>query len=86
VTGKPAASDLTQHKKTLPVVHALTTAGREAAGTVVGLDRFGAREWTLAVAERHLRTALEALDGAGLRADRADDLRDIALFVTRRDF
>src|SRR5205823_10075814 len=31
VTGKPAASDLRQHKKTLPVVHALVRGGAAGA-------------------------------------------------------
>ncbi len=103
VTGKPAASDLRQHKKTIPVVHALRSggpaAGRLSAALGTGelaedripevvtlLEDTGTRRWTLELAERHLQRALAALEDAGLAPGAVRDLRDVALFVVRRDF
>jgi len=103
VTGKPAASDLRQHKKTLPVAHALSRPGPDAeefAGLLSGpelsdaavpraleiLDAAGSRERCAEVAERHLRRALDALDGAEFAATPARELADIARFVVGRDF
>jgi geranylgeranyl diphosphate synthase, type I len=103
VTGKPAASDLRQHKKTLPIVHALRSDDARAddlarglangsmdderAGELVKvLDHLDARRWTAGIADRHLAVALGSLDGAALRDGVAAELRDVARFVTRRDF
>ncbi|MHB1774455.1 MAG: polyprenyl synthetase family protein [Acidimicrobiales bacterium] len=99
-TGKPVGSDLLQHKKTLPVVLALAgddRAGRlrrlldgdlDAAGlarAVAALEACGAREATAAVADRHLRGALGALDRAGLVPGPAAELEALARFVAARD-
>ena len=103
VTGKPAAGDLRQHKKTLPVAHALGAQGPEARelaellsdGEVSpeGIDRAleildaaQSRAFSLQTAENHLGLALAALDGAGLVAEPAGELRELALFVVGRDF
>ena len=103
VTGKPVASDLRQHKKTLPVVHALTSSGpagarlrlalsngeldeEAVAGAARALDEAGSREWTAALAARHLSAALASIDAAGLEPSAADELREVALFVTGRAF
>ena len=103
VTGKPAASDLRQRKKTIPVVHGLRTASQESrrieaimgngelegeglAKIVALLDELGCRRWTIELADRHLGMALEALEAADLIPGPAEELREIALFVTRRDF
>ena len=61
VTGKPAANDLRQHKKTLPVVHALATPGA------------GAAELTKLLSDGELSAdglgrALEILEASGGRA------------------
>ena len=101
VTGKPAASDLRQHKKTLPVVHALAGpdagefAGMLSEGSLSDaelpraleiLEAAGSRQWCAEVAERHLAQALAALDGSDLAAGPAGELADIARFVVGRDF
>jgi geranylgeranyl diphosphate synthase type I len=101
VTGKPAASDLRQRKKTLPVAHALTTAtGPELAEVlrsgdlgngsmdraVALLDRAGSRAWSEDLAARHLHAAVGALDGAGLLEKPAAALRQVAEFVVGRNF
>ena len=103
LTGKPSAGDLRQHKKTLPVVHALAGRGPasaalrlalsngaiddDRAGELVALlEDLGAKPWTVGLAERHLETALQALDGSHLDPRARRDLREIAGFVVRRDF
>ena len=101
VTGKPAASDLRQHKKTLPVVHALAGAdGTEFAGLVSEggltdaelpraleiLERAGSRRWCGDVAQRHLGQALAALASVDLSPGPGGELADIARFVVGRDF
>ena len=103
VTGKPVASDLRQHKKTIPVVHALTSSGpagsrlrlalsngelgeEAVADAVRALEESGSREWTAALAARHLAAALASIDAAGLGPSAADELREVALFVTGRAF
>jgi geranylgeranyl diphosphate synthase, type I len=61
VTGKPTAGDLRQHKKTLPVAHALAAPGAGAA-ELAGLLSDG--ELSAGAIER----ALEILDASGGRA------------------
>jgi geranylgeranyl diphosphate synthase type I len=103
VTGKPAASDLRQRKKTIPVVHGLRVQDAQSrriakilgngeltedglAEIVTLLDELGCRRWTIEVADRHLGLALEALEAANLVPGPTEELREIALFVTRREF
>ena len=50
------------------------------------LEEAGSRSWTLRLAERHLEHALTHLDRARLEPRSADDLRQVALFVTQREF
>jgi geranylgeranyl diphosphate synthase type I len=101
VTGKPAANDLRQRKKTIPVVHALAgddgselrallSKGKptesELRRAVDIIDRSGSREWTRDLAWRNLVTSMSALEGALLLPQAADELRQLAGFVVRRDF
>ena len=101
VTGKPAGSDLRQHKKTLPVVAALAAADgmagefaallrgrlseREVATAAQFVEGYGGRDAAMEVAERHLADALAALDRVGLVPQVAEELADIANFVVGRD-
>lgn len=101
-TGKPAASDLLQRKKTVPIVHVLADGGREAGelaellsgrmneelvGRAIAiLDRARARDWTAKLAELHLSVALDALDRADLEPGPVGELRQVAAFALDRDF
>jgi geranylgeranyl diphosphate synthase type I len=101
VTGKPAAGDLRQRKKTLPVVHAMaggTGADRlhrilgntdldmaAVAHAMAALAQADSRAWTIHVAERSLAQALECLERAELRSGPVSELRAVAEFIIRRD-
>ena len=101
VTGKPAGSDLRQHKKPLPVVAALAAADgmagefaallrgrlseREVVTAAQFVEGYGGRDAAMEIAERHLADALEALDRVPLVPQAADELADIAAFVVGRD-
>jgi geranylgeranyl diphosphate synthase, type I len=101
VTGKPVGNDLRQHKKTLPVVIAMSRGGATLAALsdVLGgdlsdgdvakatrlLEESGAREETMAVGESNLAAALDALRRLPLELNAAADLAAIARFVTARD-
>ena len=61
VTGKPTAGDLRQHKKTLPVVHALATQG-------AGGDELARLLSDGELSEGGIERALEILKTAGARA------------------
>jgi geranylgeranyl diphosphate synthase type I len=100
-TGKPVGSDLAQHKKTLPVTIALsrgdghvdellsllesdlTPDGVERARQLI--ERSGAREETVGLADVHLAKALAALDRVPLAEGPKGELVAIARFVTERD-
>jgi len=100
-TGKPVGSDLSQHKKTLPVSIALARADDgvdELRRLLEGelspedveraralLEECGAREETVALADAHLESALAALDRVRLVAEPKNELVAIAKFVTERD-
>jgi geranylgeranyl diphosphate synthase type I len=97
-TGKPVGSDLLAHKKSLPVVIARSggDAGLDALlasdlneGDVVEaarrIEATGARDEVMAIADRALSEALEALDSVPLVAGYRDELVSIARFVTERD-
>ena len=100
-TGKPVGSDLSQHKKTLPVTIALSRGDdnhpelfRLLNGDLppadmerarVLIEQSGAREETIALADDHLHLALAALDRVPLAVEPKDDLVAIARFVTERD-
>lgn len=101
VTGKPAANDLRQRKKTIPVVHALTSdAGPDLKAILSNgeptetalrravqiMEQAGSRDWARDLAWRNLVAAMAALEGAPLDSKAADELRELAGFVIRRDF
>jgi geranylgeranyl diphosphate synthase type I len=100
-TGKPVGSDLSQHKKTLPVTIALAQAGSrrpELLGLLNGdlspgevaragalIEECGGRRETMALADAHLDLALAALDQAPLAPAPKRELTALAHFVTERD-
>jgi geranylgeranyl diphosphate synthase type I len=100
-TGKPVGSDLSQHKKTLPVSVALarTDARTEELRQLLAhdlspadierarvlLEECGARDETVALADAHLTMALAALDRVPLSPGPKSELVAIAKFVTERD-
>ena len=102
VTGKPAANDVRQHKKTIPVVHALATGedrlellallskadltGSELNRAVHIITQAGSREWTQDLAWRNLVDSMTALESASLVPQAVDELRQLAGFVVQRDF
>jgi len=101
VTGKPVASDLRQHKKTLPVVHALSMpagdplraalskaelSDDDVASAMAALGACGSRAWGADLAQKRLDRALQALDATPLEAGPSEELREIAAFITRRTF
>ncbi|MGX1881190.1 family 2 encapsulin nanocompartment cargo protein polyprenyl transferase [Streptomyces sp. NPDC055287] len=99
-TGKPAGADLAAHKKSLPVVAALTSDG-EAAAELAGLyagpldgaavrraadavDRAGGRDWAQTHAADRMARAVQHLSRAVPDLAAAGDLLSLAEFVTRR--
>ncbi|WP_344497216.1 family 2 encapsulin nanocompartment cargo protein polyprenyl transferase [Streptomyces enissocaesilis] len=99
-TGKPAGADLAAHKKSLPVVAALTS-GTEAAAELAGLyagpldgdavrraadavDRAGGRDWAQVQAADRMGLAVHHLSCAVPDLGAAGDLLALAEFVTRR--
>ena len=101
LTGKPAANDLRQRKKTIPVVHALASnGGVDLKGLLSNgelseaplrealqlVEAAGSREWALGLAEHHLREANAALDAGSLSPGPVEELRDLAWFVVGRNF
>jgi geranylgeranyl diphosphate synthase type I len=100
-TGKPVGSDLSQHKKTLPVSLALARtderteelrrllenelSSADVARARILLEECGAREETVALADAHLTMALAALDRVPLAPGPKGELVAIAKFVTERD-
>lgn len=66
-TGKPGAADVYQRKMTLPVIHALSTAGRDEARELASIYAASPTAVTDAQAER----ALEILEAAGAQAHAA---------------
>jgi geranylgeranyl diphosphate synthase type I len=97
-TGKPVGSDLLAHKKSLPVVIARSRGGAELDALLASelngaavqeaarlIEATGARDEVMALAERALREALEALDSVPLSPAPRDELVSIARFVTERD-
>ncbi len=98
LTGKPVGSDLLTHKKSLPVAIARARGGEEldrvldavaAEGDVEAATRrieaTGARDEVMAIAERALAEALEALGSVPLVDRYRDDMAALAHFVTARD-
>jgi geranylgeranyl diphosphate synthase type I len=100
-TGKPAGADLAAHKKSLPVVAALTSgtaAGAELAELYRGpmnasavrraaeaVERAGGRDWAQMQAGDRMSRAVGELSRAVPDLAAAGDLLSLAEFVTRRD-
>lgn len=99
-TGKPAGADLASHKKSLPVVAALTS-GTPAAAELAELyrgpmspaavrlaaeavDRAGGRDWAQLQAADRMARAVHELARAVPDLTAAGDLLALAEFVTRR--
>ncbi|MFD5101006.1 family 2 encapsulin nanocompartment cargo protein polyprenyl transferase [Streptomyces albidochromogenes] len=99
-TGKPAGADLVAHKKSLPVVAALS-ADNEAAAELAALyagpldeaavrraadavDRAGGRDWAQVHAADRMGRAVQHLSRAVPDLGAAGDLLSLAEFVTRR--
>ncbi|MGW7200308.1 family 2 encapsulin nanocompartment cargo protein polyprenyl transferase [Streptomyces chryseus] len=99
-TGKPAGADLVAHKKSLPVVAALS-ADNEAAAELAALyagpldeaavrraadavDRAGGRDWAQGHAADRMGRAVQHLSRAVPDLGAAGDLLSLAEFVTRR--
>jgi geranylgeranyl diphosphate synthase, type I len=99
-TGKPAGADLASHKKSLPVVAALTSgtpAGADLAELYRGpmspravrlaaeaVDRAGGRDWAQLQAADRMARAVHELARAVPDLTAAGDLLALAEFVTRR--
>ncbi|MGR8008345.1 family 2 encapsulin nanocompartment cargo protein polyprenyl transferase [Streptomyces hypolithicus] len=99
-TGKPAGADLAAHKKSLPVVAALTSGTRAAAelaalyggpldGAAVlraadAVDRAGGRDWAQGQAADRMARAVDHLARVVPDPAAAGDLLALAEFVTRR--
>lgn len=99
-TGKPAGADLAAHKKSLPVVAALssgTAAGSELAELYAGpmdagavaraadaVERAGGRDWAQLQAADRMARAVQQLSRAVPDLTAAGDLLSLAEFVTRR--
>ncbi|WP_351232516.1 family 2 encapsulin nanocompartment cargo protein polyprenyl transferase [Streptomyces sp. NPDC002133] len=99
-TGKPAGADLVAHKKSLPVVAALssgTAAGAELAELYArpmdahtvrraaeAVDRAGGRDWAQLQAADRMARAVQQLSLAVPDLTAAGDLLSLAEFVTRR--
>ena len=101
-TGKPAANDLRQRKKSLPVAAAFQSVRHSAdlatllraeqlsetdvQRAVEVLESAGAREAVTAIADRELRLALESLHREPIQERARAELADIARFVVEREF
>jgi geranylgeranyl diphosphate synthase, type I len=102
VTGKPAGSDITARKKSLPVTYALSRdkdgrlAGFYAERTAVSrgdvawvsmaIEQAGARVWAADQATRHIAAAEDSLARTGIAVERQQPLRAAAQFVIGRDY
>ncbi|MGW2557885.1 family 2 encapsulin nanocompartment cargo protein polyprenyl transferase [Streptomyces sp. NPDC001514] len=99
-TGKPAGADLAAHKKSLPVVAALSS-GTEAGAQLAELyaqpmdtrtvrraaeavDRAGGRDWAQLQAADRMARAVQQLSRAVPDLAAAGDMLSLAEFVTRR--
>jgi geranylgeranyl diphosphate synthase, type I len=98
-TGKPVGSDLRAHKKSIPVVAAMTRSSafavlyrgaRPLTDADIGratrlIEATGAREWTCREADRETAAALDALEGLDLPDDVRRELTGLALSMIGRD-
>lgn len=99
--GKQVGGDILANKKTFLLIHALETANptqkasllKWLSGTepgkveaVLGLFRdCGVDEWALALKNRYLDEALKHLDDIAVTSERKKPLREMALFIVRRE-
>lgn len=72
-------------------LRALLSAPEDPSGApleeaVALLEASGSRSWTAGLADQRLGQALAALESVPLQAEAGAELREIALFVARRDF
>ncbi|MDP8956653.1 MAG: polyprenyl synthetase family protein [Actinomycetota bacterium] len=101
ITGKPAASDLWQRKKTIPVAHALSANRRRELKALLSngeltedrvheamriIEEGGSRNWALDLAGQNLGAAMAALENGAFVPTAAEELRELAHFVVRRGF
>ena len=59
---------------------------KDLARAVSVLEESGSRTWTLALAERHLSRAVDALQWTDLKPAALKDLTEVARFMVERDF
>jgi geranylgeranyl diphosphate synthase type I len=101
ITGKPTGSDIVSHKKSIPIVAALTSHSPSAEALQVALkkgdgevdvaravellEESGARALTTELIEAHLQSATSRLDGLDLEPAASDDLRTLMKFASSRD-
>jgi geranylgeranyl diphosphate synthase type I len=97
-TGKPAGADIARRKKTLPLLHGLeqsealrallaqeTLSQADVQRATALLNGTGSRAYTEALARKHHRQALAALDEARLSGPAAQALRALAERLLGRD-
>ena len=98
--GKPVGSDLRRNKRSLPILHAVTTteprgelaarlAGgvandEEASALAAQIEDAGSRAFCEDLARESLGRALEELAGVGLRDESVRDLRILAGYLAER--
>jgi geranylgeranyl diphosphate synthase type I len=100
VTGKPVGSDILQGKRSLPVVHALSSAPaasaagrrlrealsiRDVPAVLEILPALGTAEFVSARVEEHTHAALGALERADPAPPYGAAIRDIALYALGRE-
>ena len=100
LTGKSNTNDIARKKKTLPIIHGLSTTARgviEAAyardhasesdiqAVVTALNEAGSDQFTSTTAERYVAQADTLLDGLDVAAERRAELRQIGEFLVNRD-
>lgn len=99
VTGKPAADDLRQRKKTLPIIYAMEKdprllslmtqakwGEREVAEALGIINQSGAKEFAQAQAFSFYKKALEELAGLGQDSEAMQALIDLASFMVGREY
>ena len=99
VTGKSAATDIRDRKKTVPVVYSLHHAPQLAAlyrgahslgdaevqSILAILEQVGARQAAKAMAEGYSQQALRCLEESGISPTAQQPLRELAAFLLKRE-
>jgi len=98
-TGKGVGEDIVSRKKSLPVIYALQHSDElrriyqreridEEQQQVVmeRLESLSAREYAREMAVKHLRLAMQSLEGTGVRNRAQEDLGRIAQFLLDRQY